>query len=329
MTRALRRRTLASPAVLEGVGLFTGRRVRCSLHPAEAGEGVRFVRTDLPGSPPIPATVGAISSRPVHPAFAQIPPRHTALEAAHAGPAVPAGRLVGDPSAQIPIVYTTEHLLATLAGLGITDALIMLDGPELPIGDGSAKPFAEAVALAGTRELDALAEPLTVREPVHVQSPDGRAAITAEPLHPDEQPSYRYELDYGPSAPLRPQAAEWRGSTEAFLHDVAPARTFSLRAEAAQMQALGLFRSFTPRDLLVIDDAGSPIDNAWRFEDESARHKLLDLIGDLALVGRPIHARITARRAGHALNHAMAAALLGRDSETAGQRNRVEKGREG
>jgi UDP-3-O-acyl-N-acetylglucosamine deacetylase len=319
MIRVHQRRTLASPAVVEGVGLFTERRVRCTLRAAAAGEGIRFTRTDLPGSPTIPATIAALSSRPVHPAFAQIPPRHTALEVPQArdgGPAVPAGRPAGGSGAEaVAIVYTTEHLLAALAGLGITDALVELDGPELPIGDGSAKSFVEAIALAGAHDLDVTVEPLTVREPLHVQSPDGTASIIIEPLAPEEPPTYRYELDYGPAASLRPQSAEWRGSPEAFLHDVAPARTFSLRAEAAQMQALGLFRSFTPRDLLVIDDAGLPIENAWRYDDEPARHKLLDLIGDLALVGRPIHARITARRAGHVLNHAMARALLERDSE--------------
>ncbi|MBK7403247.1 MAG: UDP-3-O-acyl-N-acetylglucosamine deacetylase [Phycisphaerales bacterium] len=267
------------------------RPARCTIRPANPGEGLAFLRTDLPDAPRTPANVRALCARPVHPAFSQIPPRHTALAA---------------PQRPDAIVYTTEHVLAALAGLGITDATIELDGPELPIADGSAVAFAESIV---AKQLPGEASPLHLREPVRILSPDGRAAITAEPIPEGEPACYRYQLDYGPNAPLRPQTAEWRGDPAEFLREIAPARTFSLAAEAAQMQALGLFRSFTAKDLLVIDDSGAPIDNAWRFENEPARHKLLDLIGDLALVGRPIRARITALRAGHAMNHAMAQAL--------------------
>ncbi len=301
---ALPRRTLATPAVVKGIGLFTERPARCTILPADAGTGLRFCRTDLPSSPTIPATIAALADRPVHPAFASIPPRHTAVA-----------------NAQHPdaIVYTTEHLLAALLGLGITDTTIEIDTNELPIGDGSALLFTDAITAAGLRDFasntppntptDTIA-PLTLDAPVTVTSPDRRASITAEPIAPDDTPSYRYNLDYGPAAPIPPQHAEWCSDTSDFLARIAPARTFSLAAEAQQMQALGLFASFTPRDLLVIDDAGSPIDNTWQGEAEPARHKLLDLIGDLALVGRPLHARVVATGAGHALNHTMARALV-------------------
>lgn len=297
---ALPRRTLAAAAVVRGIGLFTERNVCCAILPAEAGTGLCFRRTDLPEPANILAEIGSLASTPVHPAFAQIPPRHTAVSSA------------SDPDA---IVYTTEHLLGALAGLGITDAIIELDAPEVPIGDGSAKPFTDAIHASGTRDLAAAPTrgtiaPLTLDAPVTVTSPDGRATIIAEPIGPDDTPTYRYELDYGPNAPVPAQAAEWRGDSAGFLANVAPARTFSLAAEAQQMQALGLFRRFSPSDLLVIDDSGAPVDNAWRSEHEPSQHKLLDLIGDLALVGRPIHARIVATRAGHALNHAMARTLV-------------------
>lgn len=287
------RRTLATPAAIEGVGLFTERPVRCTIRPAEHG-GIVFCRTDLASRPMIPATIRELCRTPVHPAFAQIPPRHTALAAA--------------PNRPETAVYTTEHLLGALVGAGVTDALVELDAPELPIGDGSAALFTDAITRAGITDLPHHTEPIVLTEPVAVA--DGAATITAEPLRHGGTPSYTYTLDYGPDAPIKPQTATWQGDPGDFLANIAPARTFSLAAEAAQMQALGLFRSFTPRDLLVIDDAGNPIDNAWRFADEPARHKLLDLIGDLALTGRPIHARITAIRAGHALNHQMARALL-------------------
>ncbi|MDQ7014668.1 MAG: UDP-3-O-acyl-N-acetylglucosamine deacetylase [Planctomycetota bacterium] len=294
------RRTLATPAVVQGIGLFTEHPATCTIAPADAGTGVRFCRTDLPGSPTVPATIASLADRPVHPAFASIPPRHTAVA-----------------SSQHPdaIVYTTEHLLAALLGMGVTDATIEINTNELPIGDGSALLFTDAITAAGLRDVanttpaDTIA-PLTLDAPITVTSPDRRASITAEPLGPHDTPSYRYQLDYGPAAPIPPQHAEWCSDTSDFLDRIAPARTFSLAAEAQQMQALGLFRSFTPRDLLVIDDTGAPINNTWRSEAEPARHKLLDLIGDLALVGRPLHARVVATHAGHALNHAMARALV-------------------
>jgi UDP-3-O-acyl N-acetylglucosamine deacetylase len=289
------RRTVSSPVTIEGRGLFTERAVHCVIGPAEAGAGLCFVRTDLPSAPRISATLASLSARVVHPAFAQIPPRHTVLEAADNSECV---------------VYTTEHVLAALAGVGITDAVIKLDAPELPIGDGSAALFTDAIASVGLTDLVGAVDPLTITNKVVVESPDGRAMISADPLGPGESPSFGYELNYGPGSPVQPQTAVWRGTLDAFLLDIAPARTFSLAAEAEQMRALGMFKAFTPRDLLVIDDTGTPIDNTWRFEREPARHKLLDLIGDLALVGRPIHARITSTKGGHAFNHAMARALL-------------------
>ncbi len=292
------RQTLGSPAKVQGIGLFTERDVCCVIRSARAGDGLRFVRTDLPGQPTIPATIGALCDTPVHPAFAAIPPRHTAL---------------ASPDDAACVVYTTEHVLGALAGLGIPDATIQLDAPELPIGDGSAQLFTEAIIEAGIVTLDGCIEGLVIAEPIVVKSPDGHASIRAEPLGPGEAPSFRYELDFGPGAPIPPQVATWhadsRESFNTFSREIAPARTFSLAAEAAQMQSLGMFKAFTPRDLLVIDDAGVPLDNAWRFDDEPARHKLLDLIGDLALVGCPLCAHITSTRGGHSLNHAMAKAL--------------------
>lgn len=290
MTPAPQRTTLAAPASIDGVGLFTGRQVRCIIRPAH-GPGLVFRRLDLDEQPEIPAHIRALSSQPVHPAFARIPPRHTCLQAQGAA------------------VITTEHLMAALAGLGVTDAEIELDAPELPIGDGSALHFIDAILSAGLRPMGDEAAPIEPREPLSVESADGRASITAEPLDPGEPPVWRYLLDYGPDAPIPPHEASWNGGPETFRDRIAPARTFSLREEAEQMQSLGLFKGFAPRDLLVIDRDGRPIDNAWRHPEEPARHKLLDLIGDLALAGAPIHARITSRGGGHALNHDMARAL--------------------
>lgn len=274
------RRTLASEARVAGRGLFTGVPVAVVFGPGREGgqDGLVFVVNGVR----IPATIGHLSARPVIPAFASMPPRHTVLAE-------------GDARA-----ITVEHALAALAGLGITDADITIEGgEELPIGDGSAGAFVSAIASAGLRDTGGGIEPVRIGGRIVVE--DGRGGtITAEPGDGIE---YVYEMDYAGASALRRQSARWSGDAASFTGGVAPARTFSLRREAEQMRALGLFASFTPRDLLVLDDDGTPIDNTLRYDDEPARHKLLDLIGDLTLAGAPVVGRITASRSGHALAH--------------------------
>jgi len=272
--------TLAGPVRIEGIGLFTGAHVVCTIVPGT--DGIRFVRDDL--GVEIPAHIDRLGTAPLPPELTD-PPRNTTLISREA------------------VVTTTEHVLSALGGLGVTEAVIHLDGAEPPIGDGSAAHFVRAIRAAGLHKTDRIVESIRVRDTIVVD--DGRGgSITAEPA---DAPLYRYELDYA-DGPIRPQSAEWRADPEGYAREIAPARTFCLETEALTMRELGLFGSFTPRDLLVVGPDG-PIDNAWLFDNEAARHKLLDLIGDLALVGRPICARITARRSGHALNHELARKL--------------------
>ncbi len=197
-------------------------------------------------------------------------------------------------------IATIEHILAALVGLGIRDACITIDGPEVPILDGSAKPF---VDLLRPMLIPAplRVEPLVLDRPVEVR--DGEASIRATPSDSPDEFSFTYNLDYGPGAPLKPHSATWCGSVSEFTNLIAPARTFSLRAEAEMARKMGLFPHLTPRDMLVIGDDGQPIDNAWRMDGEPARHKLLDLIGDLALLRRPLIANVVATRSGHRLTH--------------------------
>ena len=272
-------KTLAGPVLVEGIGLFTERDVVCRVSPLD--NRIEFI---CPGADqPIPATIDQLCNAPIHPLFAQLPPRNTNL---------------GQKS---PDVITTEHILSALTGLGITAARIELDSPELPIGNGSADLFVDAFLKAGTVELPHAPAPVHLTKPITVD--DGRGgSISAKP---SDTPRYRYELDYGPNAPFPAQHAEWNGHADEYAQQVAPARTFSLAEEAAAMQTAGLFSRFTPRELLVLGPDG-PIDNELRFDNEPARHKLLDLIGDLTLVGRPFVAEITATRSGHALNHQLA-----------------------
>lgn len=295
--------TIAQPVAIEGVGLFTARACSCTLIPAQAGEGICFVRNDLAGAAPIRAAIEHLATTPVHPAFVAIPPRCTSL---------------ARPDAPHILVHTTEHVLSALAGLGITDVRIELTGEEVPILDGSAAPFVNAIGQVGIVQHDcphdASGQRLTkLTSPIRIESEhDPNAWIEAAPLAGDRSAlptTFAYRLDYGPAAPIPPQQARWDGTRAAYQHDIAPARTFCLVEEAQQMQALGLFAHLSPKDMLVIDQSGQPVDNTWRCEDEPARHKLLDLIGDLSLAGPLPSCTITACRSGHRLNHAMAKAL--------------------
>jgi UDP-3-O-acyl-N-acetylglucosamine deacetylase len=308
-------RTLARPCVVEGPCLFRPETVRAEIRPARPGSGLRFRRADLPGAPTIVCDPSHVLTRP----------RQTVL-------AVP-----GCAGLQ---VETTEHVLSALVGLGVTDALIVLDGPELPMGDGSALGYARAGLEAGIvaggpgpggravargedghgadsaesrpREVPA---PIVVQAPVRVEGPEG-SWMTAEPV---EAPVLElvYHLEY---AGLERQRAQWTHhwsapDAEAYVHQLAPSRTFCTLEEARAMRRAGHFAHLRPGDVLILDAHSDPQFAASarrRFPDEPARHKVLDMLGDLAVVGRAIHARITGVRSGHALNHLLGLRLLER-----------------
>lgn len=282
----MQRITLAQPTQpISGTGLFSAKSATVTILPSDLGTGILF---RLHGTT-IPAYINALSSRPAHPIFARMKPRCTS---------------VGDAS---QTVATIEHVMSALAGLGITDAIIEIgcdsDHAELPIADGSSLPFANAILDARTRELETTIDPIRVRETIEVRDGDARIII-----EPSDTPSFSYHIDY-PDTPIGTARVSWGCDRDDYISNIAPARTFSLEHEASQMQAAGLFTHLSPRDMLVIGEHG-PIENSYRFEDECARHKLLDLIGDLALIGQPLIARISATRSGHALAHEAARVIL-------------------
>ncbi len=269
-----------STSPIHGRGLFSGQPASITFHPHADGIIIRCPA-------PIPALTANVTPKPTIPGIPpQFPIRNTTL---------------ATPTAQ---ALTIEHAMSALAGLGITAAAIELTGGEVPILDGSAHAFAQA--LAPLRIPGPTPQPITLAAPIEVR--EGDAFIKASPRAAGF--SYTYELDYGPTSPIPRQSATWSGDPHDYLANIAPARTFSLSHEAAVARAAGLFTSFTPADLLVIAPDGNPVDNAWRFDTEPARHKLLDLIGDLALLSRPLHADITAHKAGHALTHKFCKAVL-------------------
>lgn len=271
------RRTVRSLAVVEGPGLFGGAPARVELLPAAAGEGLVL---ELGGSR-APATIASVDERAGE--------RNTVLRVGGA------------------TFATVEHVLSALAGLGITDAIIRASGPEAPFADASAAPWVAAILGAGVEEIGAI-EPL--RPTVTVRAEDRAGAwIEAEPCDPRDA-SWEYRLDYAgaiPAAVVRLAAAALPG---AYVREIAPARTFCLAAEAAALRAAGLCGHLTERDVLVFD-GGRPEGNRLRWPDEPARHKLLDLMGDLMLLGRPLAAHVVSSKGGHALTRALVRRLAG------------------
>jgi UDP-3-O-acyl-N-acetylglucosamine deacetylase len=296
---------VARPVELAGPGLFNAAamhlRVATPASPrgADRGAGLCFRRTDAPGQPVIPALAQRVVQRP----------RRTVLapDAAHAAEGLP--------------IETVEHLLSAAAGVGLTDAELLVAGAEVPMLDGSALPFASALLDAGLVEPRADAglapPPVRLRAEVRLEEPGPGGSgppvfVVAQPWHEPEL-VLTYNLDYGPGSPIPPQSFTWvhrwaAPDAAGYLREVAPARTFATAAEADRFRAQGLFAHLRPGDALVIDHSG-PVGTSLRFPDEPARHKVLDMLGDLALAGRPIFARVTATRAGHALNQRLAAAL--------------------
>ncbi|HEX2839250.1 MAG TPA: UDP-3-O-acyl-N-acetylglucosamine deacetylase [Phycisphaerales bacterium] len=281
------------PPALHGTGLFSAKPAAVTFVPAACATGLRFV---VDGAV-VPALVDHVTTDTSWSGLpAGFPVRNTTLRSGNAARPV----------------ATTEHVMSALAGLGLWHMDVHLDGVECPILDGSAAGLVDAL---GSFPASVPTPPLVLTRRVEVRDDRG-ASIVGEPLGKGERARYTYELEYGATSPVRPQAASWDLSRSTYISDVAPARTFSLLAEVEAARRAGLFAHLTPRDMLVVGDDGQPIDNEWRFPDaecvstEPARHKLLDLIGDLALLGRPLHARVVARRSGHALTHQFCRAVL-------------------
>ncbi len=291
--------TLRRPAVINGRGYWSGRENRVELRPSGAGTGIVFVRDDL-GGVRVPATLG-----------------HRVDAASRTNLA--AGAVV---------VEMVEHVLSGLAGLGIDCCEIGLTAAELPGLDGSAAAYVEAIDRAGSEPLDLPISPILITAPIVIEAADGAGRIAATPpttagLRVD------YELAY-PGRPIPPQRFAAAITPQRYRDDIAAARTFLPEADARRLQAAGRGLTVSPQDLLVFGPDG-PIDNQLHWPDECARHKVLDVVGDLLLAGRPIWADVTACRSGHSLNAALAVAALaaaGTDpgSPAAGGRGQPEGG---
>lgn len=266
------RATLRRAVTCSGVGLHSGRTVHLALKPAPAGHGVRFLRTDV--GVEIPARVEYLARLDYA----------TTLRRAGAS------------------IDTVEHVLSALRGLGIDDALIELDGPEVPVLDGSAAPFVEHILAAGLRLHDVPRVYLRVLEPVSVDC--GAKSIV---LHPADDFRITYTIAFEHPL-LRHQSTSLRITPAAYVEQVAPARTFGFLSEVEALHRAGLARGGSLDNAVVFAD--DMLLTPLRFEDECVRHKVLDAIGDLSLLGYPLMGHLEVVKGGHALHAALARRLL-------------------
>jgi UDP-3-O-[3-hydroxymyristoyl] N-acetylglucosamine deacetylase len=266
------RRTLRREVGCTGIGLHSGKPVRLSLRPAPAEHGIRFLRTDV--GVEIPATLEHLGSQD------------------HATTLSRDGVSIG----------TVEHLLSALLGLGVDDALVEVDGPEIPVLDGSAAPFVILLHEAGLKPLAVARQYLKVLKTVEVVR-GGKLAR----LSPADHFEVSYTIGFDHHL-LRHQSLSLRISPRTYSEGIAPARTFGFMRDVETMRRSGLALGGSLENAVVIGETG--VLNKLRFEDEFVRHKILDAIGDLALLGCPLVGRLEAQKAGHALHAAVARKLL-------------------
>ena len=268
-------RTLRRAVSCAGIGLHSGKKVTLSLKPAPVDYGIRFQRADL-GGLEIQATVTHLGGIQYQTGLTR----------------------------EAVSVETVEHLLAALTALGIDNVVVELNSPEVPIMDGSAAPFVYLILNeAGVRRLAAPRRYLKVLRPISLTQGDKRIA-----LYPSDHFKVTYSISFDHPL-LRHQARTMRITEESFVEDIAPARTFGFLKEVEMLRQRGLALGGSLDNAIVLGETGV-LNNALRFEDEFVRHKILDVIGDLTLVGHPVIGHLVAHRGGHALHTAFAAKIL-------------------
>jgi UDP-3-O-[3-hydroxymyristoyl] N-acetylglucosamine deacetylase len=265
--------TIAEPLEFAGVGLHSGAPVTMRLLPAAAGSGIVFRRTDLDNFeiPAIGRNVAKVSYA-------------TSL------------------MRQGVLISTTEHLLSAFIGMGIDNVIVELDNLELPILDGSALPYVEAFHRVGIREQRRKREALRVLQPVEVRDGDKFIGV-----YPGSGYRIEYTIDF--PAPIGRQKTCIDLAAETYGSEIAPARTFGYKADERKLRDMGLIRGASAENAIILNERG-PENGPLRFSDEYVRHKVLDLIGDLALAGRRLEGHVVAERAGHAMHTAFVSRLV-------------------
>jgi UDP-3-O-[3-hydroxymyristoyl] N-acetylglucosamine deacetylase len=278
--KVARQTSLRDHTALFGVGIHSGLPVTLTLHPADAGTGLRFIRTCVEGRQDreIPADMSAV----------------TATEFA---------TVLGDASG--PLVSTAEHVLAALAGLGVDNAVVEIDGPEAPIMDGSAAPFVAAIDSVGLETLDQSRRYIKVLKPVRVAMGDAFGEVRPNPR------GFRVEAEVEfDHALIGRQLLAIDVKPDSFRREIARARTFGFMRDVTTLWNSGYALGASLENTLVVSDNRILNPEGTRFPDEFVRHKVLDAIGDLALAGGPLLGTYRSVRGGHKLNHAVVCALM-------------------
>jgi UDP-3-O-[3-hydroxymyristoyl] N-acetylglucosamine deacetylase len=265
--------TIAAPLEFSGVGLHSGAPVTMRLLPAPGGSGIVFRRTDLDNFE-IPATGRNVA------------------KVSYATSLMRQGVLIS----------TTEHLLSALVGMGVDNVIVELDNLELPILDGSALPYVQAFLSVGIRTQRRRRETIRVLRAIEVREGDKFIGV-----YPGSGYSIEYKINF--PAPIGHQSTRVDLAAETYGMEIAPARTFGYKADEQRLRDMGLIRGAGPESAIILTPQG-PENGPLRFHDEYVRHKVLDLIGDLALVGRRIEGHVVAERAGHAMHTALVSRLL-------------------
>jgi UDP-3-O-[3-hydroxymyristoyl] N-acetylglucosamine deacetylase len=271
-------KTLVGPAIIAGVGVHTGRRVRLAVRPAPTGTGIVFVRTD----------VSDVDNRIPVSGEAVIDARLNTMIANAAG----------------TTLSTIEHLMAAFAALGVSNAVVEVDGPELPILDGSALPFVQLLDRAGFRRQPRAVRYVEILEPVRVTDGDKSAALL-----PCDRYEMRFEIDF-PSKVIGNQVVDFVVNEETFRREIMAARTFGFAHEVEALRQAGLARGGSLENAVVIDGDQILNPGGLRMDREFVKHKALDAIGDLYVLGAPLLGRYEGVKAGHAINNKLVRALL-------------------
>jgi UDP-3-O-[3-hydroxymyristoyl] N-acetylglucosamine deacetylase len=270
MTIPIFQRTLGKNVHFSGIGLHSGKKVHLTLKPAPMNHGIKFVRTDLPDNPTIPARFNCVVD--------------TSL-----------ATVIG---ADGVIVSTIEHLMACLAGLSIDNVVVELNSYEVPVMDGSAGPFTRMIMKAGLQEQAALRHFFVLKEPIELEQ-DGKFVGA----YPNTTFKITCNIDFAHPL-IQQQSFAIEVEDHIFKREISRARTFGFLHEVEYMKRYGLARGGSLDNAVVIDENGILNEDGLRYKDEFVRHKLLDCIGDFSLLGMPILAHIVTRKSGHAFNHA-------------------------
>lgn len=265
----LKQHTLNRELELCGIGLHSGAKVRLVLKPAPPSTGVRIRRCDKYSPPPVRATYSAISKSYLA----------TTIGCNGTG------------------VTTVEHLLAALIGCGVDNVLIEVEGPEIPICDGSSRYYVEKIMEVGLKSQEAIKSFFQVTQPVEYK--EGDAYLLAKPAN---ELKITYSIDFEHPA-IGYQTFSWSFSSQKFVEEIAPARTFGFLKDVERLRSQGLALGGSLENAIVFDDKSILNKEGLRFSNECVRHKILDFLGDLLLLGKPVLGHFRIHRAGHALHH--------------------------